>query len=286
MSRRTQIAAWAAAVAVVALVAAQAWQRHQLAQLLVSLDAEAAALALEPQSAASGAALPGDLPPPVARYLKHALPDTSRRIRAARFAQEGVLRTYGNSERWMAFTARHAVAPGAAAFVWDATVALFPLVHLEVRDSLIGGRGAGQVVLLSVAPVGSAGGNREMNSGALQRFLAEAAWYPTALLPGRHLQWTPIDDSRAFATLTRAGISATLEFRFNAANEIAGIYTSGRWGSFDGGYRQVPWEGRFSDYTLREGMRVPTRGEVGWIIDGRWQAVWRGNIVDADYTFE
>lgn len=254
--------------------------------MLELLDAAAATAAGESSTAPRSAENPCALPEPVVRYLSHALPDHGRHIRTARFTQDGFIRTDGTSDRWMPFTAQQYVAPEAAAFVWAAQLGLFPLVHLEVRDSLLRGRGVGQVALLSALPVGSAGGNMEMNSGALHRFLAEAVWYPTALLPGPHLRWSPIDDSSALATLTRAGTTVALEFRFNAAHEVTGIYTPSRWGSFDGGYRQVPWEGHFADYTLRAGMRVPTRGEVGWVVDGEWQAVWRGRIVSSNFEFE
>lgn len=121
----------------------------------------------------------------------------------------------------------------------------------------------------------------EMNSGALHRFLAEAVWYPTALFPGRNLQWAELDESRAVATLTNGGNSVALEFRFNERNEVAGIYSPGRWGSFDGGYKQLAWEGSFAKYVQHNGVLVPSVGEVGWYVDGGWRPVWRGTVTDA-----
>ena len=52
-----------------------------------------------------------------------------------------------------------------------------------------------------------------------------------------------------------------LEFRFNDAGEVSGIFTPARWGRFGGHYRQQPWEGHFSDYAQRSGMRIPLHGE-------------------------
>jgi len=126
----------------------------------------------------------------------------------------------------------------------------------------------------------------EMNSGSLHRFLAEAVWYPTALLPSAHLRWEPIDEARALATLTRDGISVSLEFRFSQDNEVVGIYSPGRWGLFDGGYKRVAWEGKFADYVKHDGVLVPTRGEVGWYTDGEWRSVWRGTVTQAVLEFE
>lgn len=49
-----------------------------------------------------------------------------------------------------------------------------------------------------------------LSRGALQRYLAEAVWFPTALLPREGLKWTAVDDSTALATLTDSGITVSL----------------------------------------------------------------------------
>jgi hypothetical protein len=67
-----------------------------------------------------------------------------------------------------------------------------------------------------------------------------------------------------------------------ARDEVAGIYTAGRWAKFGKSYRQLPWEGHFSDYKERGGMLVPTWGEVGWYARDVWQAVWKGEVVDRE----
>jgi hypothetical protein len=55
---------------------------------------------------------------------------------------------------------------------------------------------------MSAFPVSAATGSVEMNAGSLHRYLAEAVWYPSSLLPSSRLQWTPIDATSALATLT------------------------------------------------------------------------------------
>jgi hypothetical protein len=200
-----------------------------------------------------------------------------------RLTQTGVLRTDVRSERWMAFEAEHIAAPGVIGFVWNARVNVAPLLHVRVRDAFIAGRGSGQVSLLSAFTVASDAGTPEMNSGSLHRYLAEAVWYPTALLPSAKLRWDATDHDRAVATLTEAGVSVSLEFRFAPTGEVTGIYTPGRWGRFAGSYQQVPWEGRFRGYEERQGMLIPTEGEVGWYFEDDWRAVWKGRITAARY---
>jgi len=217
------------------------------------------------------------LPPPVARYLRLALPDATP-IRSVRLRQTGTLRTDVRSDRWMRFEAEHVVAPPAVGFVWSARVAVAPLLHVRVRDAYVDGEGSGHVSFLSAFPVHQAAGTVEMNAGSLHRFLAEAVWYPTALLPSATLQWSPIDDHRATARLTDRGTSVALEFRFAGTGEVTGIYTPARWGAFPGGYERRPWEGHFRNYERRNGFLMPTEGDVGWYEHGEWRMVWKGTI--------
>jgi hypothetical protein len=151
-----------------------------------------------------------------------------------------------------------------------------------VRDAFIAGEGSGHVSLWSAFPVSAAAGTPEMNAGSLHRFLAEAVWYPAALLPSPKLRWDAIDAHRALATLTEHGVSVSLEFRFAESGEVTGIYTPARWGTFGGGYEQRPWEGHFRRYERRDGIWVPGEGDVGWYVDGEWHAVWRGRVMSYD----
>jgi hypothetical protein len=225
------------------------------------------------------------LPPPVARYFRYVLKDGQKLISMARFDQSGVLRTSTTTGTWSSFTASHLVVPPATGFIWNARVEMPLAAHVQVLDSYIAGAGAGRVNLLSAFAAALEAGAPELNAGALHRYLAEAVWYPTALLPRPGLVWSPIDDHTALATLADRGTTVSLEFRFNEAGEVTGIYSPGRFGRFDGGYKQVPWEGHFSDYKIQAGMRVPLYGEVGWYDKGVLQLVWKGNVLEAQYEF-
>lgn len=217
------------------------------------------------------------LPPPVARYLRMALPP-GLAIEEVRISQTGELRTDPAGDGWMSFEAEHIVVPPAIGFLWNARVKIAPLLHVRVRDAFVDGVGSGHVSFLSALPVGGVTGGLEVNSGSLHRYLAEAVWYPTALLPGPHLQWTASDATAALATLTVDTLSVSLEFRFADSGEVTGIYTPARWGKFRDEYRQVPWEGHFRDYQTRDGVRVPGYGEVGWYLGDEWRSVWQGTV--------
>ena len=223
------------------------------------------------------------LPPPVIRYFKHVLADGHNLIKIMRMHQSGELRTNMKTDVWSPFTADQVVVPPATGFVWNARVEMPLGMHVGVLDTYSSGTGAGRVSLLSAIPVTSNSDEPELNSAALHRYLAEAVWYPTALLPQSGVVWTAIDDRSAMATLTDGEVTVSLEFRFNDANEVAAIYSPGRFARLDGGYKQLPWEGHFRGYRDRDAIKSPFYGEVGWYKDEMLHLVWKGNLIDVQY---
>jgi len=227
-----------------------------------------------------------DLPDPVFRYLKHVLAEDQQPIGVMRMTQRGKLRTDIHRERWMKFWADHVVMPRRRSFSWDAKVRILPLVHVPVRDAYADGIGSGQVQLLSAVTLASDRDKPELNSSSLHRYLAEAVWYPTALLPSAGVQWSPMDNRTALAKLRDFGNSVSLEFRFNDAAEVVGIYTGERWRRTANGYELTPWEGHFGAYRRQQGVLVPGRGEVGWYANGRLELVWKAEITSLEYELE
>ena len=267
-----------AAVAIVVPFRARSWAR----------ETEAATAAL---TAAVPASLPAvslasidALPPPVQRYLRLALRDGQPRLATVTLEQAGRLRTGVESEQWLEFTATERIAPEARGFVWDARLRLAPFVHAGMRDIYAGGVGDGRVALQSAFTVAADRGGHDLNSGELYRLLAEAPWSPTLLLPREDLTWKAIDDGRAAATLTHGGETVTIEFRFNEAGEVTSVFAAARPRTYGTTYVATPWEGRFARYVTVDGMRVPSSGEVGWWVEGRWLSVWQGTVQRFAFT--
>lgn len=272
------LAAAAAILAVLVPVQSRRWARDTDA-------ATAALIASAPSSLppVSFAAL-DPLPVPVQRYLRLALTDGQPRLAHATLRQEGRLRTGVESEQWLAFTASETIAPAARGFVWNARMRVAPLVHASIRDAYVGGVGDGRIALQSAITIAADHGGHDLNAGELYRLLAEAPWSPTLLLPSESLTWTAIDDHRAAATLVHGGETVTIEFRFNEAGEVGSVYAAERPRSYGTTYVATPWEGRFSRYITVDGMRVPSYGEVGWWVEGRWLPVWQGTVQRFEFT--
>lgn len=227
------------------------------------------------------------LPPPVQRYLRAALTDGQRRVRSMDMAQTGTMDFGERTPRWLPFHATERATTDRPGFVWDAAIAMFPGVPVRVHDAYVAGEGRLHPAvfgLFSLADARDTGG--ELAQGELLRFLAEAPWYPTALLPGPNLRWEPVDERSAQVTLRDGATAVTMTFHFGDDAMVDSMRAEARGRLVDG--RSVPtvWEGRWTDYGVRDGMRVPLAGEVAWRLPEGLKPYWRGRVTRLDYTFE
>jgi len=117
------------------------------------------------------------------------------------------------------------------------------------------------------------------------RFIAEAPWYPTALLPSQGVQWEAVDDTSAKATLKDGETTLTLLFRFHENGLIGSVRAEARGRTVAGKVIPTPWEGRWSNYELRDGMYIPLEGEVAWLLPDGPKPYWRGKIIKIHYEF-
>jgi uncharacterized protein DUF6920 len=170
-----------AAVAVVA-ISTRRWDR-ETEQLVGRLAQSGKGDASRAASAVSFAAF-ASLPPPVARYLRRVLREGQPYIRTARIAQTGEFNLRGSSDGWRPCRAMQCYSVTPPGYVWDAHIGMAPLVDVRVRDAYVAGHGTMRGAVVSLVPVVDEHDKRELDAGALQRYLAETPWFPTALLPG------------------------------------------------------------------------------------------------------
>lgn len=225
------------------------------------------------------------LPAPVQRYFRAALRDGQPIIARARLTQRGEFLQQEADDGWRPFTATHTVSTRPPGFLWDARIRVAPGIAVRVHDAYIGGRGVLQVAILGLVTVVDISGTPEAAEGELLRYLAEGPWVPTALLPSQGVRWDPVDDSHARATLVDGDTTASLTFTFGADGLVSHVFAAERPRDVGGEMVPTPWEGRFADCVERNGVQIPTLGEVAWQLEGRHLPYWRGRILDVDYTY-
>jgi hypothetical protein len=218
----------------------------------------------------------------VRRYLTAVIPENRRRVRRARFTQSGVLRVGEEVGKWQPFTAEQDVVTNPPGFVWNATVRMGPLLSVRVMDAYQNGCGVLRARLLGVVPVARASGP-EMDEGEMMRYLAEAIWYPTALVPDERLRWWPVDESSALAVLSDKGREVSVKFRFDDQGMVYRI-DADRYRAENRGYRRRPWSAYCGEYALRDGFRIPLEARVVWHFPQVELEYFRGRIESAEYN--
>lgn len=205
------------------------------------------------------------LPNPVRRYLDKALGSRQRAVRTVQLQHGGTFRTSLDG-RWLAIRGEQHFTSDPPGFIWWGRVRMFPGMWVDARDRSVNGIGNMFVTIESSFTVADSRG-AEMDQGSLVRLLCEMPWFPTAFLDGRYVQWSPLDEHRARATLQVNGRSVTATFEFGT-DDLPVTCSADRF--FDSGGQSVltPWSGRFADFRAVDGLLVPHHVVAAWVING------------------
>ena len=224
-------------------------------------------------------------PAPIQRYFRAVLKNGQPIVAAARVEHTGTFNMGEAADRWKPFTSTQRVVTRRPGFDWDARVAMIPGVPVLVHDAYVAGEGTLHAAVLGLLSVATLHGRGEVAQGELMRFFAEAAWYPTALLPSQGVRWDAVDDHSAHATLQDGDITLTLLFRFNEEGLIDTVFAESRAQMVGGKVTHAPWQCRVWNYAIRDGMRVPLDGEAAWMMAEGAKTYWRGHINTLSYEF-
>lgn len=225
------------------------------------------------------------LPPPVQRYFRAVLKVGQPLIASATIRMTGRINLSAKGERWQRFSARQRIITRRPGFIWDATVALLPGLTVRVVDSYLAGQGRLRAAVQGLFTVAELHGDGEIARGELMRFLAEAAWVPSALLPSQGVHWAAVDDRSANATLTDGPLSLTLLFNFDDEGLITSAHAAARGAAVGKQTVMLPWEGSWSNYQWRDGMRVPLTGEATWLRPEGRKTYFHGEVRSLRFKF-
>jgi hypothetical protein len=228
------------------------------------------------------------LPAPVQRYFRAALTHGQSIVTAVDIEHRGTFNMSATEEKWSPFRSNQRVVTQRSGFDWDASIRMFPSVpglHVKVHDAYVAGEGILHAAALGAITLSNLRGTPEVAQGEFLRFVAESAWYPTRMLPSQGALWQAIDDTSARLTLSDDKVSATLLITFGKDHLISSVKADARARTVGDKVAMTPWQGRFWDYTIRDGMRVPQQGEVEWLTPEGARPYWRGRVTSLRYQF-
>jgi hypothetical protein len=225
------------------------------------------------------------LPALVQRYFREVLRDDQPIVAAMRVDHTGYFNMSENGERWRPFVSTQRVTARRPGFVWNARIALLPGVSLRMHDAYVEGEGMLRASLAGLVTLAELQGTPEIARGELMRFLAEAVWYPTALLPSQGVDWTPVGETLAKATLHDGNVAVTLLVHFDEDGLIASMRAEARGRTVKGAVVSTPWEARCWNYAPRGGMLVPLEGEAAWLLPEGAKPYWRGRMANLTYKY-
>lgn len=225
------------------------------------------------------------LPAPVQKFFRTVFKDGQSMISAVNIEHTGTFNMSETGEQWKRFTSTQRVITRRPGFDWEGRIEMMPGLTVRVHDAYIAGEGILHATLFGLISLANLRGTPEVAEGELMRFLAEAAWYPTALLPSQGVRWEAVDNTSAKAALKDGGTSVTMLFRFNESGLIDSIRVEARGRAVAGVPIPTPWEGRWSNYEVHDGILIPFDGEVAWMLPEGPKPYWRGRITKILYEF-
>lgn len=211
-----------------------------------------------------------DLPAPVQRYFRFALPDGYPLITSARLRHGGQIKV---GENWQDIQGEEYFTINPPGYVWRGRMSIATGVDYYVQ-----GEGGLFVGILGAIPVVDATGEN-YNQGELMRLVTELTVFPTALLPSDALRWLPVDETHARLLFKdhKVEIDVLVEFA-----------DDGRIISFEGErYRDTAteaWGGYCAEYHEMNGVQVPTYFEAAWKPEGRDEPYVRFKITEIEYN--
>lgn len=203
----------------------------------------------------------GQVPAPVRRYFDNVLPPETKPPRTLSLTHTGQFRQKPEVD-WSDIVGSEFFSIPEPGFVWLGKTRLFTAV-----DAYVAGDGMLRVWLFGRVPIVRAHGEK-INQGELLRWVAEAPWYPWALLPSNTISWEAIDDHSARVTAMVDMLRVTGVFTFSA-DGYPERFTAER-------YKEdslEQWSGTYADYRQAEGVSIPHHVQVTW------------NLSEGDFTY-
>jgi hypothetical protein len=212
----------------------------------------------------------------IERIRRFAMPEGDVAPREIRFIQEGEMRLSRDAP-WRPFRAEQRMSGEAIDFRWRAWWRMAPFTPFRVTDAFESGAGRLSVSAFGVLPV-ARGRGLDFDRGEVQRALAELPWRPFAFGRLPHVTWES-RDGRTLAVIYDDGrVRASAELEVDREGRVTGG-SAVRPRLVGKTSVKTFWRGAFGEWRRFGRVRIPTAGEVAWILPEGPFTYWRGRII-------
>lgn len=213
------------------------------------------------------------LPLPVQKYFKNAIPENQPYIRCVRLKHEGSFKT-APDKPWKEIIGEQYFVTTSPGFLWKGKIG-----PVTAQDMYILNKGKLSVSLFEIFTIMNSEGE-SIDQGELLRWLGESVWFPTNLLPNDQLKWEPIDSTTAKLIYNHNDLSIYFMVSFNDKGEIIQLETK----RYYNGKNLVTWIGLCSDYKKINGFTVPTVIKATWKLEKGDHTYANFKVTEIDYN--
>jgi len=201
------------------------------------------------------------LPKPVQTWLLNSGIIGKQKVHEVYLTQNGFMRLKPDDDKWISTMSEQYFTIDKPAFIWKVNMEMMPMVPVVGRDQFIDGKGQMLIKIFSLFNSVNQS-DAKINQGALQRYLAEICWFPSAALCP-HIRWEAVDGTSAKATMSYKGVSGSVIFYFDKTGNIVRCIAD----RYKGGGSEATLEKWVVDakkYATMNGIKIPVKLEVTW----------------------
>jgi len=209
------------------------------------------------------------------------MPDGPVACRGFQLRQSGEIRL-APGKPWLAFRAEQWFDAAGLDFRWTAHARIARILPVTVVDAFEGGHGLLSVRIAGIVPMVRAQGP-EVDRGEVLRALAEMPWRPTGFSSSSNAPqpaWSAPSPETLRATFDDGAMRCYVDLEVDAEGRVISAGAPDRPRGLGKTFVATPWRGTFAEYKTYDGLRVPTRAEVAWLLPDGPFTYFRGIVSD------
>ena len=205
------------------------------------------------------------LPQSVQKWLIDAGAIGENEIRTVSLKQSGWMRLKPEQEKWTKAEAEQTITTNPPSFVWTVKTNMAPFGQVVGRDSFESGKANMLIKAAGLLPIVHVSNDAKTDESALQRFLMEMAWYPTAAL-NSYITWEELNSTTARATMAYRGISGSADFYFTEHGELQKVVAY-RYKDNGAQATRLPCVADIKAHHSAGAFKIPSTIEINWYLE-------------------